>query len=165
VRLQPRTIKILALLATVVTVVAVAFVAVLVVAVDKAEPREPVISAFADGKAVKVAPLSYCSAELADCTTGAIAELNVPAGTALELSLPSVISDGKWRLVMTFQGPNGPEFWHIEYGPGERTTATVESKATPPQQLLGVEIQWPPAILDKAGRPITRAIWSIKTAG
>lgn len=163
-RLQPRTIKILALLATLVAVVAVAFVAVLVVAVDKAPPREPAISAFANGKAVKVEPLSYCSAELVDCSTGDIAELDVPVGSSLELSLPREISDGKWRLVMTFQGPDGPEYWHIEYGPGERTAATVQSRANPPQQLLGVEIQWPPAILDKAGRPITRAIWSIKTA-
>ena len=162
-RLQPKTVKILALLATGLLVVVVAFAAVMTVLIRDAGERHPQINAFAAGRSVTVSPIRFCTIKLQDCTEeGTPATLSVPPGGQLELSLPSEISGAPWRLLTVFQDPNGLIEDHERYyAPDETKSVTIASDG---KQLNGIEIQLPSAVVDENGVPRAHAIWSIKTA-
>lgn len=163
--LQPRTKKTLALIVVVLIVAAVAFAAVLTVLIRDAEKRPPEVAAYAHGKSITVPPLQYCDLYLENCVNGELAELDVPLGYPLQLSLPPEITNAPWHLVMIFEGPDGeivPE--ERDYAPGEASAVTVRSAQQPPLQLDGIEIQLPSAVVDETGLPYAHAVWSIKTA-
>ncbi|MFH5209141.1 DUF2771 domain-containing protein [Antrihabitans spumae] len=164
-RLQPKTVKILALLGTGVLVVAVAFFAVLFVLVKDSDPRLPAVTAYAYGEAITVEPTRYCELDLTECSEeGSIAKLQVPVGYPLQLSLPKELSDAPWRLYATYDGPNGLEIVEQGYRPGQATAVSVRSKTTPEAKLLGVEIRLPSSVVDENGDPFQRAVWLIETA-
>ncbi len=164
-KLQPKTIRIVALLGTLVLVAAIGMVAAVVFALKGAEKPQPEIAAYAHGKTVTVHPYRYCTVDLEDCTEGDVAALEVPIGYPLQISLPTAISDAPWRLVAVYQLPDG-ELLQTDryYGKGEVAAVTVESDANPALQLNGIEIQLPSAVVDETGLPRAHAIWSIKTA-
>ncbi|TSD96620.1 DUF2771 domain-containing protein [Skermania sp. ID1734] len=155
----------LAALAAALFVVAVAFIVVMVVIIRGAKPPLPQITAYAHGKAITVSPYQYCTFNLADCKQGSIAQLDVPAGYPLQLSLPSEISKAPWRIIMSYVRPDGAMIIKERYyASNEASAVTVESDTNPAWQLAGVEIQIPSAVVDESGIPRVRGIWSIKTA-
>lgn len=154
----------MALTALAVLIVVVAAV-VLVSALDRAQPRPPEITAYAHGKAITVPPARYCTVRLLDCTEGDIAELDVPAGMPLQLSLPADIADAPWRLLSVFSTPNGQlVVVQRTYEEGSALALSVVSDREPPWQLNGVELQLPGMVVDESGIPIAHAVWAIKTA-
>jgi hypothetical protein len=56
-----------------------------------------------------VGPAQFCDIRLRDCTNDeqAKAVLPVPAGTALEVSVPSEVSEAPWSVVFAYLGPDG----------------------------------------------------------
>ena len=138
---------------------------VLVAALGRAEPRPPEITAYANGKAITVAPARYCTVRLLDCTEGEIAELDVPAGMPLQLSLPADIANAPWRMLSVFSTPNG-ELVAVQrtYEEGSALALSVVSDRDPPWQLNGVELQLPGMVVDETGIPRAHAVWAIKTA-
>jgi hypothetical protein len=161
--MQARTKKTLALITVGLVVAAVAFVGVLYALIRDSDPRLPEITAFAHGHAEQVAPLAFCNLYLENCETGRLAELNVPPGSALQLSLPQEIVDAPWRMVVVYQDPSGQVVVQERaHRAGETRAVTVQS--TEELQLAGVEIQLPSAVIDEQGLTQARAAWSIKTA-
>ncbi len=164
-KLQPKTIRIVALLGTLVLVAAIGIVAAVVLALHGKEKPQPEIQAYAHGKTVTVQPYRYCTVNLEDCTEGAVAELDVPAGYPLQISLPKGISSAPWRLVAVYQLADGALLQTDRYYAKDEVAAvTVQSDTNPKLQLNGIEIQLPSAVVDETGLPRAHAIWSIKTA-
>ncbi len=162
--LQPRTIRIALGVGALLLVTAVALAAVVVILIrDAPDDAQPAVTAYADGRTIRVEPFRYCAIDLSECTEKAIVELNVPVGRALQLSLPHEIAEGPWNLFAVRQAADGTltseERW---YRSGEAAAVTVESR--PGAQLNGIEIQQPSAATDEQGQPYFRAVWSIKTA-
>ncbi|WP_020476840.1 MULTISPECIES: DUF2771 domain-containing protein [unclassified Rhodococcus (in: high G+C Gram-positive bacteria)] len=161
--MQARTKKILALIAVGLMVVLVAFVGVLYALVRNSSPRLPEITAFAHNRAEQIPPLAYCNLYLEDCTTGDLAELDVPPGSSLQLSLPQEIVDAPWRMLVVYQDASGQVVVQEQaHRAGETRAVTVPSSDD--LQLAGVEIQLPSAVIDEQGLTKARAAWSIKTA-
>lgn len=151
-----------AVLALVAVVAAAVFV---VVAIRNTDEHPPEITAYAYGETITVPPGEYCSFDLQKCTHGEIAELDVPAGEPLQLSLPKDIASAPWRMVMVYETPDGELEQQVRnFESGETDAVTVVSDHSPAWQLNGVEIQLPSAVIDENGLPLARAVWAIKTA-
>lgn len=161
--LQARTKKTIALLVVAVLIVGVAFAAVMVRLIGSADPRLPEITAYAYGKSITIEPTQHCNLYLEDCIQNPLASLDVPAGEALQLSLPTEIADAPWRMIMVYQDLETGETYigGTMFGPGQRLAVTVP--ADPTKQLLGVEVQLPSAVVDEIGEPIAHAVWSLQT--
>lgn len=160
--LQPRAKKILALSAVGLVVILVAFVGILYTLIRESAPRPPSITAFAHRTSLQVEPLEYCNLYLEDCTSGTIAELDVPVGYPLQLSLPQEIVDAPWRIVIVYQDQSGNLVVQEQaHRAGETRAITIPS--TDELQLAGVEIQLPSAVIDEQGLTEAHAVWSIKT--
>jgi len=58
-----------------------------------------------------VGPAQFCDIKLRDCTNDeqAKADLAVPAGAAVEISVPSEVSEAPWSVVFAYVGPNGAQ--------------------------------------------------------
>ncbi|MFZ2177228.1 MAG: DUF2771 domain-containing protein [Rhodococcus sp. (in: high G+C Gram-positive bacteria)] len=161
--MQARTKKILALISVGLVIVLVAFVGVVYALVRDSPAEPPVITAFAHDRAAQVTPLVYCSLYLEDCVTSDFAEIDVPAGYPLQLSLPQEIVDAPWRLMAIYQDRAGQLVVREEaHHAGEVHAVTIPSSED--LQLAGVEIQLPSAVIDDRGLTHARAAWSIKTA-
>ncbi|MFD4266642.1 DUF2771 domain-containing protein [Rhodococcus sp. NPDC058481] len=156
--------KKIALVVTLGLVIALAgFAAVVTALVRGADERPPQITAFAGGKSLEVAPAQYCNLYLEDCVESPVAELSVPRGKPLQISVPSDISDGLWRVVMVYQLDDGTVGLDERYHePGESAAITVETPDG--MQLNGIEIQLPSAVVNEQGQPLVHATWAIKTA-
>ncbi|MFC7448114.1 DUF2771 domain-containing protein [Rhodococcus daqingensis] len=139
------------------------FAAVITALVRGADEKPPQITAFAGGKSLEVGPTQYCNLYLEDCVEGPVAELRVPRGNPLQISLPGDISDGLWRVVMVYQLDDGTVGIDERYhSPGEALAITVETPDG--MQLNGIEIQQPSAVVNEQGLPLVHATWAIKTA-
>lgn len=137
--------------------------AVVTALVRGADEKPPQITAFAGGKSVEVAPTQYCNLYLEDCVENPVAELSVPRGKPMQISLPGDISNGLWRVVMVYQLDDGTVAFDEKYhSPGESLAITVETPDG--MQLAGIEIQQPSAVVNEQGQPLVHATWAINTA-
>ncbi|MEU7630900.1 DUF2771 domain-containing protein [Nocardia sp. NPDC049220] len=191
-KLNARTI--VALAAAALLVLTVAFVGVLAVLVRNAEEPDVTISAYAHGKTVTVRPFSYCAVtmqhcsilpegkvdgtvfatltcqpETPDCHRGRTAELEVPAGYPLQLSLPKKIADAPWIAQLVYALPSGEQVDRVisrnDY-PDRALALTIDSAPEPDLRLIGVELQLPILARDETGNEfyLPHAAWSISTA-
>jgi hypothetical protein len=162
---RTRTARIVLGISFIALIVVIAAAAIVVNAIVDSDERLPEITAYAYGETITVGPAEYCSLDLQECQHGELANLDVPAGQPLQLSLPKEIADAPWRLVMVYQGPDGDLAPQERYfTSGEADAVTVTSDRSPAWQLNGVEIQLPSAVVDENGLPHARAVWAIKTA-
>lgn len=159
--LQARTKKILALVVAVALIAAIAVVGIVWKLAESAEPSSPVITAYAAGDTVDVAPWSFCNLYLEDCEAGEIVRMTVPTGYPVQLSLPSEIADAPWRMYASFVDvESGLQLEEsVLFAPGERSAVTVGGE--PNLQLMVIEIQLPSATVDELGDPIARAVWAV----
>lgn len=139
--LQARTKKTIAALSVVALVAAGGLAAVVTVLVQNAPESLPTVTAYAHYKTVD-AHAGVCDADLA-CAGLEIANLSVPAGQPLQLSLPKDVSNSDWRLNVQIGNPETGEVFNgfRDYTPGEASAVTVPSGKN--EQLLGVIIQLP----------------------
>ncbi|MGX1809836.1 DUF2771 domain-containing protein [Nocardia sp. NPDC055321] len=170
----PKARTIVGLLAALL-VAAVAYVAVIVYLARDVEAPDPQITAYAHGKTVTVDPFMYCTVhvennmlDLRDCEESQfVANLDVPPGYPLQLSLPKQISDAPWQMVMVYALPDGSAVkqvaTHRDY-PENARAITVQTPPDPRLQLAVVEIQLPVPARDADGNEgyIPHAVWSIQ---
>lgn len=160
-----------------------AFIGVLTVLVRNAPDKDPEITAYAHGKTVTVGPYKYCDLaltdggeiQLVDCRDGAVAELDVPDGYPLQLSLPKKIAEAPWLMTLVYQLPDGTQLpmpsGRSSYPDGALAltipqTADVKvGDNTLHLPLIGVELGLPVPGRDDAGNDVraVHAVWSIKT--
>ncbi|MBL1077648.1 DUF2771 domain-containing protein [Nocardia sp. 2] len=200
-----RTIAALAGAALLVFVAAVA--AVVALAVRDAPEHEPDITAYAYGRSVVVEPYMYCNTRMQDCLvlpadiaaeqlpdgvvcsegtecrTGTSAELNIPGGYPLQLSLPKQVVNAPWLLTAVYQTPDGRlvrqqftksdfETEHRELSwTGFKTVKKSPSAIRIPSlqelPLVGVELDLPILARDMATGEegyIPHAAWSVRVA-
>ncbi|GAA1285620.1 hypothetical protein GCM10009609_58940 [Pseudonocardia aurantiaca] len=135
---------------------------------------EPPQVTFAAGTASVVArPTQYCDESGADCTgdPAAPVALAVPAGTALQVTVPDVIAQTPWQVVFSYRDANGAQADERSpvFAPTERSIWTLEL-AAPTDRLLTAQVQQygpPPQINPDTGEvefPI-RASWVLNTSG
>lgn len=123
----------------------------------------PQITFYADYTSTVTGPTTYCSFDFTQCRTGSTAQLPVPVGQPLQVSLPADIGQAPWRMLTTYRTPAGVDQIAQRYfRPGERLAVTVTAPG-PQDQLTGVEIQLPSGATDPQGNPIARATWSVRT--
>ncbi|MFI9506095.1 DUF2771 domain-containing protein [Nocardia sp. NPDC052566] len=190
--LNARTI--VALVVAALVVATVAFIGVLTVLIRNADEPPVKITAYAHGKSVTVAPFTYCAVSMADCRvlpagnaaqgtvfatlpcaqdtpdchTGEIANLEVPVGYPLQLSLPKKVADAPWLAQLVYMQRNGDRVDRVisrnDY-PAGTLALTIESQPEPELRLIGVEFQLPILARDETGREFffPHASWSINT--
>lgn len=125
----------------------------------------PEVTWYSDGETVVVGPQVYCSTQLTDCEpAGRAAQLSVPPGDVLQVSLPTDIADAPWRMLTAYVDASGTnQVLDRYYAPGERLAVTV---GLPEQAdvLQFVEIQLPSAGVDADGNQVARATWSVQNS-
>jgi hypothetical protein len=149
----------------------VAAVVLLLAACGSDEP--PQVTFAAGGTSVVARPAQYCDMALTECAGDATApvELAVPAGTALQVTVPDAIAQTPWQVVFSYRDANGAQADERSpvFAPAERSIWTLEL-ATPADRLLTAQVQQygpPPQINPDTGEvefPI-RASWVLNTSG
>ncbi|MEH6794730.1 MAG: DUF2771 domain-containing protein [Rhodococcus sp. (in: high G+C Gram-positive bacteria)] len=164
--LAPRTKKIAALLSTGLLVVAAAFVAVLALLIGNAPEKEPVISAYSNGRTVEVEPYLYCAVSDPLCTNvGETTEIRVGTAPTVQLSLPEAVYSAPWVLALVYGDDNGNIVEDSRFNePGTRLSVTVPTMDDSDRTLLGIEVRLPTGIIDTDTNQegfVSHAIWSI----
>ena len=135
---------------------------------------EPPQVTFAAGTASVVArPTQYCDESGTGCTgdPAAPVALAVPAGTALQVTVPDAIAQTPWQVVFSYRDANGAQADERSpvFAPSQRSIWTLELSA-PADRLLTAQVQQfgpPPQINPDTGEvefPI-RASWVLNTSG
>ena len=105
---------------------------------------EPPKVTFVAGQAsVVTGPTQYCNIELTDCADpGVPAELAVPAGTALQITVPPEVAEAPWHVVFSYRDDAGQQIDERSglFPPDERTGYTLELP-TPTARLLEAQVQ------------------------
>ncbi|MCP9621234.1 DUF2771 domain-containing protein [Nocardia otitidiscaviarum] len=188
---KPNARTILALVAAALLVFVAAVATVVALAVRNADEPKPAITAYAHGRTVTVEPFMYCSVQMADCLvlpkdgetqlpvaldcpadsdcrTGEFADLEVPGGYPLQLSLPQSIARSPWVAVAYYELPDGAimpqRISHRDFDEGTVAITIPSAERLP---LLGVEVQLPILARDTTTGEegyIPHAAWSIRTA-
>lgn len=136
------------------------------------EDRPPPAVTFAAGAAtVDAGPTQYCELDLTSCAEpGTPAQLAVPAGTPLMITVPAEVASAPWHVVFTYRDDTGQQIDERSrlFPPDERTVYTLELP-TPTTRLLEAQVQQfgpAPAINEETGEiefPV-RASWVLRTA-
>lgn len=149
-------------------VIAVAFVAVLTLLIGNAPDKEPVVTAYSNGRTVEVEPYLYCAVSDPLCTNvGETSELEVGKAPTVQLSLPEAIYSAPWVLAVVYGDDGGDAVENTEFNePGTRLSVTVPTSDENDRTLLGIEIRLPTGIIDTDTNQegfVSHAIWSIGT--
>ncbi|MBY4400814.1 DUF2771 domain-containing protein [Rhodococcus fascians] len=166
--LAPRTKKIASLIAAGLFVIAVAFVGVLAVLIGNAPDKEPVVTAYSNGRAVQVEPYLYCAVSDPLCTNvGETAEIQVGSAPAVQLSMPEAVYSAPWELALVYGDDTGAVVESSQFNqPGTRLSVTVPTTDDGGRTLLGIEVRLPTGIIDTDTNTesfVSHAIWSIGT--
>lgn len=72
---------------------------------------DPQVTWSTESQEATVGPSQFCDVRLRDCTNDeqAQAVLAVPAGTAVEVSVPSDVSEAPWSVVFAYVDANGQQ--------------------------------------------------------
>ncbi|MFI8567361.1 DUF2771 domain-containing protein [Rhodococcus sp. NPDC078407] len=167
-KLAPRTKKIAAIIAAGLVVIAVAFVAVLALLIGNAPDKEPIVSAYSNGRAVDVEPYLYCAISDPLCTNvGETSEIAIGEAPTVQLSLPEAVYSAPWVLALVYGDDSGNVVEVGEFNePGTKLSVTVPTTDDSDRTLLGIEIRLPTGIIDPETNQegfVSHAIWSIGT--
>jgi hypothetical protein len=99
---------------------------------------------FAAGTAtVQAGPTQYCAVDLSDCADpGAPAKLAVPAGTALQITVPHEVASTPWHVVFSYRDDSGQQVDERSgvFPPNAATGYTLQLP-TPTAQLVEAQVQ------------------------
>ena len=129
-----------------------------------AQQGPPEITFYSDRTAVVTGPQVLCSLDFTRCTQGEAAQLDVPPGHVLQVSLPSEIFGAPWRMLTAYTDAQGQQQVRDDYfRPGERLAVTVDlgDRAS---VLQFVEIQLPSGATNADGTPVARGSWSVQNS-
>jgi hypothetical protein len=125
-----RTAALLAALAT----------ALLATACSSAPPE---VTFAAGGASVVAGPTQYCEIDLSECDDpGTPAQLAVPAGSPLQITVPEEIGETPWHVVFSYRDDAGQQVDERSrlFPPGSSTAYTLQLP-TPTAQLLEAQVQ------------------------
>lgn len=124
----------------------------------------PTVTFFADRHTAVVGPQVLCSLDFTSCIQGQAAQLNIPPGDVLQVSLPAEIFDAPWRMLTAYTNGAGQQQLRDDYyRPGERLAVTVRLD-DPASVLQFVEIQLPSGASNADGTPVARGSWSVQNS-
>jgi hypothetical protein len=99
---------------------------------------------FAAGSAsVQAGPTQYCEVDLSNCADpGTPVKLAVPAGTALQITVPTEISSTPWHVVFSYRDDTGQQVDERSsvFAPNAATGYTLQLP-TPASQLVEAQVQ------------------------
>jgi hypothetical protein len=132
-------------------------------------PEPPTVTFAAGARSVVAAPTQYCEIDLSTCADpGSPAELPVPAGTPLQITVPAEVAGAPWHVVFSYRDDSGRQIDERSglFRPDERTLYTLELP-TPTARLLEAQVQQfgPPPEVDEETQEIEfpiRASWVLK---
>ncbi len=155
--------RVLAALAVVVVVASAATGVLIWRLAQHPPPKHPEISAYADGRLVRVGPYSYCDVlNLNDCENPeTVGELAVDGRHPVQLSVPSSIAGAPWLLGRTYEGSDMLE----EFPPDTTLAVTIPTVDPHRGKLTGFVVQLPTIVVDEQGNehPSWHAEWSVRT--
>ncbi|USX49557.1 DUF2771 family protein [Lentzea sp. HUAS12] len=128
-------------------------------------PRHyPEVTFHANGKTIRVEPAVYCDIEGNNCAERTKpAQLKVPAGKVVQISVDGQLADGLWEAVFLYKKANGEQTTTGTglLGKGENFTYTL---ALPDKgdQLQGIEIHEAAAAVLDTGQPLLRGYWAVE---
>ncbi|WP_245588682.1 MULTISPECIES: DUF2771 family protein [Actinoalloteichus] len=130
-----------------------------------ASPTVPAVSFYAAGETARTGPAQHCDVLIEECSVDpeAVAELRVPPGYPLQVSVPGEVGDAPWQVTFRYR-EDGEEVEARSpvFPPGERQAYTLRLPDDA-AQLETVEIQEFSAVLveDPEGGVgfITRGTW------
>ncbi|MGV0838116.1 DUF2771 domain-containing protein [Mycolicibacterium thermoresistibile] len=129
------------------------------------DPQLPEISVYSAGQLIRVGPFQYCPVlDLDNCaTTGAQGELPVNDRDVVQLSVPSAISGGPWRLLRVYEDPIDTTVSHFR--PDSRLAETIETVDPHRGRLTGIAVQLMTLVQDENGElfDLPHAEWSVAT--
>ena len=85
--------------------------AVAVLAAGCGSDTPPEVRFAAGGTSVTARPTQYCDLKLTDCSAddAAPVRLAVPAGTALEVTVPDGVAEAPWHVVFSYRSEGGEQ--------------------------------------------------------
>lgn len=124
----------------------------------------PEVTFYSDRTTVVTGPQVLCSLDFTTCTQGEAAQLDVPPGDVLQVSLPSEIFNAPWRMLTAYTDAQGDQQVRDDYyRPGARLAVTVDL-GDPASVLQFVEIQLPSGATNADGTPVARGSWSVQNS-
>ncbi|MFD5827471.1 DUF2771 family protein [Lentzea sp. NPDC060358] len=131
-------------------------------------PRhDPEVTFHANGKTIRVEPAVYCDVNGDSCAERTKpAQLRVPAGKVVQISVDGQLADGLWEAVFLYRDAAGREQTTGTglLGKGENFTYTL-SLPNKTDQLLGIEIHEAAAAVLETGQPLLRGYWAVEVVG
>jgi hypothetical protein len=103
----------------------------------------PQVTFTAGAATVRVAPTQYCAVDLSDCADpGTPATLAVPAGTALQITVPQEVASTPWHVVFSYRDDTGQQVdERSSVFPPNATTGYTLQLPTPTAQLVEAQVQ------------------------
>lgn len=124
----------------------------------------PQISAYSRGTTVRVDPYLYCNViDLNDCVKGAAqGQLSVTEKFPVQLSVPTTISRGPWRLLRVY--PDERDTTTTSYRPGTQLAVTVPTVDPQRGRVVGLVVQLMTLVQDQNGElfDLPHAEWSLR---
>ncbi|MCO1656813.1 DUF2771 family protein [Pseudonocardia humida] len=135
-----------------------------------ADAPPPQVTFAAGTASVTAAPTQYCDIDLSECAEpGAPAELAVPGGTALQITVPDEVADAPWHVVFSYRDDTGQQVDERSrlFAPDTGSGYTLQLP-TPTAQLLEAQVQQfgPAPQMDPQTQEIqfpVRASWVVRT--
>ncbi len=124
----------------------------------------PQISAYSRGTTVRVDPYLYCSVvDLNDCAESAAqGQISVIEKYPVQLSVPSSISRGPWRLLRVYSDER--DTTTTSYRPDTRLAVTVPTVDPQRGRVVGLVVQLMTLVQDQNGElfDLPHAEWSVQ---
>jgi len=124
----------------------------------------PQISAYSRGTTVRVDPYLYCNVvDLNDCVKDAAqGQLSVDERFPVQLSVPSAINRGPWRLLRVY--PDDRDTTTTSYRPGTQLAVTVPTVDPHRGRVVGLVVQLMTLVQDQDGElfDLPHAEWSLR---
>lgn len=104
----------------------------------------PEVTFTANGASVTARPTQYCDLKLTDCSAddAAPVRLAVPAGTALEVSVPDGVAEAPWHVVFSYRNEGGEQVdARSPLFPADQQRDYTLTLPTPTDRLVGAQVQ------------------------
>jgi hypothetical protein len=127
----------------------------------------PDVAFFSAGQTVNTAPTQYCDTGLSSCEQSAQAgaSLAVPAGSPLQISVPSDVADSTWVVVFKYKDDGGQEVQARSdvFADGSQYAYTLKLPS-PSDQLEVAQVQQIGGVTQDASgelQYVTSGVWAL----
>lgn len=125
-------------------------------------PGPPELTAYADGEAIELAPVTYCDVLVQHCEANPNAQqhLLLRPGKPVQLSVPTQVAESPWAVsVWSTHDPQTPRQEFL--APGEAFSYTARPH-DPRGQIVEIQVLQLGAAQDTAGNLLARGLWTLQ---